>query len=100
MKVVYNKQRLGLTIPSIYWMTLVEDEKHILLQCPLYDLRYRKLLYGSVDELCPNFKGLNNGKQFNDLSNSDGLIVKAVPRFLIWQRRTCVKPVFRPPRKP
>ena len=42
---------------------------------------YRKQLYGSVDELYPNFKGLNNGKQFNDLSNSDDLIVKAVPRF-------------------
>ena len=32
---------------------VIEDEKHILLHCPLYDL-YRKQLYGSVDELCPN----------------------------------------------
>ena len=36
---------------------IIEDEKHILLHYPLYDL-YRKQLYGNVDELCPNFKGI------------------------------------------
>ena len=34
---------------------LIEDEKHNLLHCPLHDL-HRQQLYGSVDELCPNFK--------------------------------------------
>ena len=57
-----------------------EDEKHILLHCPLYE-QYRKQLYGSVDELCPNFKDLENGDQLNYLLNSDGPIVKAVARF-------------------
>ena len=58
-------------------IAIVEDEKHILLHCPLYE-HYRKQLYGSVDELCPNFKDLENCDQLNYLSNSDGPIVKAV----------------------
>ena len=61
-------------------IAVIEDEKHILLHCPLYE-QYRKQLYGSVDELCPNFKDLKNGDQLNYLFNSDGPIVKAVARF-------------------
>ena len=61
-------------------IAVIEDEKHILLHCPLYE-QYRKQLYGSVDELCPNFKDLENGDQWNYLLNSDGPIVKAVARF-------------------
>ena len=53
-------------------IAVTEDEKHILLHCPLYE-KYREHLYGSVDELCPNFK--------NYLLNSDGPIVQAVSRF-------------------
>ena len=34
-----------------------------------------------MDELCPNFKDLENGDQLNYLLNSDGPIVKAVARF-------------------
>ena len=34
-----------------------------------------------MDELCPNFKNLENGDQLNYLLNSDGPIVKAVARF-------------------
>ena len=54
--------------------------KIYILHCPLYDL-YRKQLYGSVDELCPNFRYLKNGDQLNYLLNSDGPIAKAVARF-------------------
>ena len=61
-------------------IAVIEDEKHILLHCPLYE-QYRKQLYGSVDELCPNFKDLENGDQLNYLLNSDGPIVKAVAKF-------------------
>ena len=61
-------------------IVVIEDEKHILLLCPLYE-QYRKQLYGSVDELCPNFKDLENGDQLNYLLNSDGPIEKAVARF-------------------
>ena len=61
-------------------IAVIEDEKHILLHCPLYE-QYRKQLYGSVDELCPNFKDLKNGDQLNYLLNSDVPIVKAVARF-------------------
>ena len=62
---------------------VIKDEKHILLHCLLYDL-YRKQLYDSVNELCPNSKDLNtctcNGEQLNYLLNTNGLIVKAVAR--------------------
>ena len=34
-----------------------------------------------MDELCPNFKDLENGDQLNYLLNSDGPIVKAVAKF-------------------
>ena len=34
-----------------------------------------------MDELCPNFKDLENGDQLNYLLNSDCPIVKAVARF-------------------
>ena len=61
-------------------VAVIEDEKHILLHCPLYE-QYSKHLYGSVDELCPNFKDVENGNQLNYLLNSDGPIVKAVARF-------------------
>ena len=46
----------------------------------LYDL-YRKQLYGSVNELCPNFRDLRNGDQLKYLLNSDGPIEKDVARF-------------------
>ena len=59
---------------------VIEDEKHILLHCTLYE-QYRKQLYGSVNELCPSFKDLENGDQLNYLLNSDGPIEKAVARF-------------------
>ena len=55
---------------------VIEDEKHILLHCPLYDLYIKKQLYGCVDELCSNFKNIKNGDQLNYLLNSNGLIVK------------------------
>ena len=58
----------------------IEDEQHILLRWPLYE-HYGKQLYGSVDELCPDFKDLENGDQLKYLLNSDGPIVKAVVRF-------------------
>ena len=61
-------------------IAVTEDEKHILLHCPLYE-QYRKQLYCSVNELCPNFKNLENGDQLNYLLNSDGPIAKAVARF-------------------
>ena len=64
-------------------IAVIEDEKHILLHCPLYE-QYRKQLYGSVNELCPNFKNLENGDQLNYLLNSDGPIVKAVARFFFY----------------
>ena len=34
-----------------------------------------------MDELCPNFKDLENVDQLNYFLNSDGAIVKAVARF-------------------
>ena len=46
---------------------------------------FMKIFYGSVDELCPNFKDLENGDQLNYLLNSDGPIIKAVARSFIWQ---------------
>ena len=58
----------------------IEDEKHILLRCPRYDV-YRNELFAYVDELCPRFKELNGFEKFNYLLNSDGPIVKAVARF-------------------
>ena len=61
-------------------IAVIEDEKHIVFHWPLYE-QYRKQLYGSVDELCPNFKDLKNHDQLNFLLNSDGPIVKAVARF-------------------
>ena len=45
-----------------------EDETHILLHCPVY-------------ELCPNFTNLNDGEYLNYLLNSDGPIVKAAARY-------------------
>ena len=65
---------------SMQSIAVIEDEKHILLHCPLYE-QYRKQLYGSVDELCPNFKDLKNDDQLNYLLNSDDPIVKAAARF-------------------
>ena len=38
--------------------SIVEDEKHLLLHCPLYEI-HRKQLSSCVYELCPNFKHLN-----------------------------------------
>ena len=58
----------------------IEDEKHILLHCPRYDV-YRNQLFAYVEELCPRFKELNVFEKFNYLFNSDGPIVKAVARF-------------------
>ena len=58
----------------------IEDEKHILLRCPRYDI-YRNELFAYVDELCPRFKELNGFEKFNYLLNSDGPIVKTVARF-------------------
>ena len=60
--------------------SVVEDEKHILLHCPLYELN-RKQLFSCVYELCPNFKHLNDDERLNYLLNSDGPIVKSVARF-------------------
>ena len=61
-------------------IAVFEDEKYILLHCPLYE-QYRKQLFGRVDDLCPNFKDLENGDQLNYLLNSDGPIVKSVAIF-------------------
>ena len=42
-------------------------------------------VYGSVDELCANFKDLENGDQLNYLLNSGGPIEKAVAIFFYLQ---------------
>ena len=60
--------------------SVIEDEKHVLLHCPQYDI-HRNQLFTYVDESCPRFKELNDCDQFNYLLNSDGPIVKAVARF-------------------
>ena len=59
----------------------IEDEKHVLLHCPQYEL-LRNELYFSINELCPNFKKLLDDDKFNYLLNSDGPIVKVVARFV------------------
>ena len=64
--------------------SVVEDEKHILLHCPLYEL-HREQLFSCVYELCPNFKHLNDDERLNYLLNSDGPIVKSVARLFYLQ---------------
>ena len=59
---------------------VIEDEKHVLLHCPQYDI-YRNHLFTYVDESCPRLKELNDCDQFNYPLNSDGPIVKALARF-------------------
>ena len=53
---------------------VVEDEKHVLLNCPRYET-LRKLLFENTLEMYPNFHKLEDQERFKYLLNSNGPII-------------------------
>ena len=52
-------------------MNVVEDEQHVLIECPAYNER-RQTALDKISEMCPNFTRLNSHDQMTFLLSAEG----------------------------